>query len=94
MVQVYPYLLGANLGTTVTAFLAALVTGSHEAVTVAFAHFLFNSYGIAIFWPLGRIPMAMTKAITNLTHRSRLLPILYILLVFFLIPASIMFLTR
>jgi len=92
--QVYPYLLGANLGTTITAFLASFVTGSHEAVSVAFAHTLFNTYGILIFWPLKRIPIFMAVSMAKLTQKSRLIPLAYILLIFFIVPALVIFLAR
>jgi sodium-dependent phosphate cotransporter len=90
--QIYPYLLGANIGTTVTAFLASFVTGSPAAVSVAFAHLVFNVYGIAIFWPLKRIPIFLANRLANLTERSKLVPIAYIALVFFVIPGAIIYL--
>lgn len=90
--QVYPYYLGANIGTTITAFLASFVTGSHGAVAVAFAHLTFNVFGIMIFWPLMRVPIWMARKMSSLTQLSRLYPILYILLVFFIIPAIIIYL--
>ena len=89
--QIFPYMLGANIGTTITAFLASFVTGSHAAVTVAFAHLLFNIYGIAIFWPAKRIPIKLAFLLANYTQRSKLIPIVYILIVFFIIPAVILF---
>jgi len=92
--QVFPYMLGANIGTTVTAFLASLVTGSPEAVSVAFAHLLFNVYGIAIFWPLKKIPIMLSVKLAELTQRSKLIPIAYIVVVFFLLPGIILFFTR
>lgn len=92
MSQIYPYVLGTNVGTTITAFLASFVTGSSEAVSVAFAHLIFNCYGIAIFWPLKRIPIEMARKMAELTQRSRLIPIVYIVVVFYLIPAAILFL--
>lgn len=92
--QVYPYLLGANVGTTITAFLASFVTGSHAAVALAFSHLLFNLFGIAIFWPLKAIPIWMAKKLSYLTQKSRLVPIIYILVVFFLIPGTIIYFYR
>ncbi len=91
MEQVYPYLMGANVGTTITAFLASFVTGSAEAVSVAFAHLMFNVYGIAIFWPLRRIPIWLAKKMAEMTQRSKLVPILYIAVVFFVIPGLVLF---
>jgi sodium-dependent phosphate cotransporter len=90
--QIYSYLLGANIGTTVTAFLASFATGSADAVRVAFAHLLFNIYGTALFWPLKRIPITMARTLAHATRRSRIIPIVYILIVFFAIPGLIIYL--
>ncbi len=57
--QIYPYTLGANLGTTVTAILAALATQNPVAVTVALCHLIFNLMGILIFYPLKVIPLRL-----------------------------------
>ncbi len=92
--QVYPYLLGANVGTTITAFLASFVTGSHAAVALAFSHLMFNVFGIAIFWPLKAIPIWMAEKLSYLTQKSKLVPILYIVIVFFIIPGTIIYLYR
>ena len=40
--------LGANVGTTITALLAALATSRPEALTVAIVHTLFNVGGISM----------------------------------------------
>jgi len=92
--QIFPYMLGANVGTTVTAFLASLVTGSPAAVSVAFAHLIFNVYGIIIFWPLKRIPIWMAEKLAQSTQKSKLFPILYIILVFFVLPVTVLLVMR
>jgi len=89
--QVYPYYLGANIGTTITAFLASFVTGSHVAVAVAFAHLTFNLMGIAVFWPLKMIPISLAGLMSRLTQKSRLYPMLYIVTVFFIIPGAVLY---
>ena len=94
LVQVFPYVLGANIGTTVTAILAALVTGEEVAVTVAFAHLLFNVCGMILIWPFKRIPIALSAILAEYTLRSRLVPLLYILVVFFIIPLALIYLVR
>ena len=43
-----PYILGCNIGTTITAFLSALKTNS-SAKKAAFFHFLFNVIGTTFF---------------------------------------------
>jgi sodium-dependent phosphate cotransporter len=92
--QIYPYTLGANIGTTVTAILASLVTQNTAALAVAFAHLLFNISGIAIFLPLANIPISLAKRMSRLAIRNRLIPIGFILLIFFLIPLALIYLLR
>jgi sodium-dependent phosphate cotransporter len=84
--QIFPMTLGANVGTTITAILAALVTGELTAVTVAFAHLLFNIIGIMVIWPARRIPLGLARGLARASLKSKLLPITYVLLVFFGIP--------
>jgi sodium-dependent phosphate cotransporter len=86
LVQIFPYTLGANIGTTVTAILAALVTGNLSAIIVAFAHLLFNISGMIIWWPLKIIPITLAQNFARVATRKKIIPILYILVVFFLIP--------
>lgn len=69
--KIFPYTLGANVGTTVTAFLASLVTLNPIAITLAFSHFLFNIFGIVIFYPLKAIPIWFSVALARVTTRSR-----------------------
>lgn len=94
LIQVYPYLLGANIGTTITAFLASFVTGSPAAVSVAFAHLIFNLFGTAIFWPLQRIPIGMANLLGKYTQKNRAIPFIYIGVVFFLVPGIIIYIAR
>jgi sodium-dependent phosphate cotransporter len=92
--QIFPYTLGANIGTTVTAMLAALATGSVAAVTVAFSHLVFNICGTAIFLPLRGVPIFMAEKLTEFALRGRWIPLLYIGVVFFLLPLLLVFLMR
>jgi sodium-dependent phosphate cotransporter len=84
---VFPYMLGANIGTTVTAILASLVTGNPAAVTIALAHLLFNLFGTAVFLPLRRVPIWMAKSLGRQTAKRRWIAIVYVVLAFFAIPA-------
>jgi len=92
--QIYPYTLGANIGTTVTAIMASLVTQNPGAVAVAFSHLLFNIFGISIFLPLTKIPITLANKVAELTARSKLYPIAFILLIFFIIPIVLIYLLR
>lgn len=69
--KIFPYTLGANIGTTGTALLAALATGNPIAVTAAFAHLSFNLFGMIIFFPLKFIPIAIAEKVSKFVVRSR-----------------------
>ena len=89
--QVYPVTLGANVGTTVTALLAATV-GSIDGLAIAFAHLLFNVIGILVLYvpppvrPL--IPKAARRFAIAAT-KSRRLVLIFILGVFFVLPGLV-----
>lgn len=69
--QIYPYTLGANIGTTITAILASFATGSQAAVTVALAHLSFNLLGILIYYPLKALPMWLATQAGRIAAKSR-----------------------
>lgn len=84
--QIFPYTLGANVGTTVTALLASLAIANPAAITVAMVHLWFNIMGICVIWPIRWLPIGMAHKLAEMTLRNRLLPIIYILCVFFGVP--------
>jgi sodium-dependent phosphate cotransporter len=90
--QVYPYTLGANVGTTVTAILASLVTNQVAGVTIAFSHLLFNVFGIAIFYPLKRIPMFCARWLAAVAAEKKIVAILFVIITFYVIPILLIFL--
>ena len=94
LAQLFPYALGANIGTTVTAILAALVTGNLAAITVAFSHLLFNISGIFIWWPLKIVPITLADKFALFSTRKKIIPIIYILIVFFIIPILVITIAR
>ena len=80
---------GANVGTTVTALLAALATGNPAAVTVAVVHTLFNVSGIALFYPiraLRRIPLRLAAGLADVAAERRSTSFVYALGMFVVIP--------
>ena len=94
IIQIFPYTLGANIGTTITAILAALVTGNLSAIIVAFSHLLFNISGIIVWWPFKKLPIYLAQKFARFSTRNKLIPIVYILTVFFLLPILLILLTR
>jgi solute carrier family 34 (sodium-dependent phosphate cotransporter) len=84
-----PLTLGANIGTTVTGLLASLVSGNVDALQVALAHLFFNISGIIIWYPIPfmrKVPLEGARALGRWTRRSRAIPPIYVITVFFVIP--------
>jgi sodium-dependent phosphate cotransporter len=95
--QIFPYTLGANIGTTVTSMLAALSTGNIASITVSFAHLMFNVLGILLIWPIPRIraiPVRLAEWLAELSVRNRIIPFLFIPLLFFGLPLLLILLFR
>jgi len=102
--QILPYTMGANVGTTVTTLLAALAAlaaaGAGEletamlGVRLAFFHALFNVLGVVMLWPFQRIPAAMAMGFAGLALRNRLIPLVYILLTFYVAPFLVVWFGR
>ncbi|NNE43863.1 MAG: Na/Pi cotransporter family protein, partial [Gemmatimonadetes bacterium] len=88
--------LGANIGTTITALLAS-TTGTHDAVAIALVHLLFNLSGILLiypFRPIRRIPIFLAEKLADFSLKSRAVPVLYLVFLFFVLPGLIIFLQR
>ena len=85
-----PFVMGANIGTTITAFIAASFR-SEAAIALALAHLLFNLIGVILFsLPyLREVPIYLASQFGVLTNRVRLFGFLYIILTFFLLPFSL-----
>lgn len=69
--KIFPYTMGANIGTTGTAVLAALATGNPVAVTASFAHLVFNIFGIVVFYPLKFIPITIAERVSEYVSVSK-----------------------
>ncbi|XP_078495842.1 sodium-dependent phosphate transport protein 2B-like [Ciona intestinalis] len=92
--RMYPLTLGANIGTTTTSILAALAQDEiANALQIAFCHFFFNIFGILIWYPIPfmrSIPIKGAKALGNTTAKYRWFAVVYLIVVFFIIPAVIL----
>lgn len=87
--QMLPLTLGANVGTTVTGLLASMVSDSVSALQVALCHLFFNVSGIIIWYPvpfMRKVPLNAARELGKWTRRSKLIPPIYIFLVFFTCP--------
>jgi sodium-dependent phosphate cotransporter len=94
--QAAPFILGANIGTTLTAIIAALFNSNH-GISIAITHFLFNFIGVLIFFRtpyLRLIPMQLARHLGKLTLKHRIIGFLYLLFTFFIIPFGLIYLSQ
>lgn len=92
----YPFVIGANIGTTITALLAALFK-TPEAVGIAVVHFMFNIIGGCLFFlvpMLNRLPLILSGFLGSLTLKHRIVSLIYIIITFFLLPFAFIYLTK
>ncbi|GHB22716.1 sodium:phosphate symporter [Pseudovibrio japonicus] len=95
--QVYPFTLGANIGTCLTAILAAFaVTGQRElALEIAIVHLVYNVLGVVLIYsiPFTRyLPVRLAEYVGDLGARRFVVATSYVVSIFFLIPALGIFL--
>lgn len=89
--QIYPFTLGANIGTCVTAVLAATaVTGNGEAaLQIAFIHLTYNVLGVLFIYgiPFLRfVPVKSAEWLGATAAENKMVALMYILGVFFVAP--------
>lgn len=102
--DIYPYTLGANIGTTITAMLAALVeagkgvglaaSAGPAGVTVALCHLFFNVAGTAIFYPLRVIPISVAERLAEIAAGRKIFGLLYVVVIFFIIPMVMILISK
>jgi sodium-dependent phosphate cotransporter len=93
----YPITLGANIGTTITALLAALGAGEVDAMTIAFVHTLFNVTAIVILYPWKKIryiPVQAAERLADIALERKWLALAYTGTMFVLIPVALIALLR
>jgi sodium-dependent phosphate cotransporter len=93
--QAFPIILGANVGTTVTALIASMGAPSqtfHLAVQISLVHLLFNLSGILLIYPVRfcrQVPLKMARWLAGVAVQSKLAAVAFILLTFFVLPAAL-----
>ena len=98
--QAFSVTLGANIGTTVTAFLAALAVSGPNATAgleIALVHLLFNLSGILLVYPvvgIRRVPLRLALALTRVALRSRTVVIVWIVAMFYGVPTIVLLISR
>lgn len=98
--DIYPFVMGANIGTCITALLAALaVTGENAgfALQIALVHFIYNVLGVTVIYGvkfLREIPLNLSYGLSLKVAERKIWGLVYILGLFFVLPISVIFLTQ
>lgn len=96
----FPVTVGANIGTTITALLASLAASGENAeagLVIALVHTLFNITATLLILPIPafrNIPMAAARKLADAAVVSRPLALIYVVVLFYGIPALAAFLFR
>lgn len=94
--QIYPFTLGANIGTCVTALLAATsITGPSEifALQIALVHLLYNVFGVILFMSmpvLRDLPIRSSEWLGQRVEGNRSWAVAYIGSLFFALPGIVL----
>ena len=91
--KMLPLTLGANIGTTCTALIAALATMKFDALHIALCHLFFNLIGICIWFPvpfMRQVPLNAARLLGLYASFYRFVPGLYILIVFVIVPGVLL----
>ncbi|NER96511.1 MAG: Na/Pi cotransporter family protein [Symploca sp. SIO1B1] len=96
LAQIYPFTLGANIGTCITALLAATAVSGPEALPaleIAMVHLLYNSFGVILIYNipfLYPLPMLSAQTLAAVASERKFIAFVYIIGVFFLIPGILL----
>ena len=95
--DIYPFTLGANIGTTITALLASTALSGAGAVVglqIALVHLIYNLLGVLVIFGipfLRRMPLNAAERLAEVATQRHSLAALYVLSVFFLLPGLCVF---
>ena len=98
--QIYPFTLGANIGTTITALLAATAISGETAVfalQIALVHLFYNTSAVLLIYgikDLRLLPIRGALWLARTASENKMIALFYIVGVFFIIPALLIFITN
>ncbi len=98
--DIYPFVLGANIGTCITALIAALaVTGENAgfALQIALVHLLYNVLGVLLIYGikfLRELPVMLSHQLSLKVADQKAWGLAYIAGLFFVVPLSAILLTN
>lgn len=96
LAQIYPFTMGANIGTCITALLASTaISGANAvpAVEIAMVHLTYNTLGVILIYSipfLCHLPILGAETLATVASERKYLAFAYIVTVFFLLPSILL----
>lgn len=94
--KAFPFVVGANVGTTITAFIATLFR-SEAAISIAIAHLLFNLIGALICLPhkgFRNYLVIRARHLAIFAEQNPATAVVYPLAIFFVLPLLIIYFSQ
>ncbi len=97
--DIYPFTLGANIGTCITSLLAATAISGPNAIfalQIALVHLLYNCLGVVVIFGtkfLRELPVMGAETLARVAAERKSIAVAYVLGVFFVIPGILMGIT-
>lgn len=97
--QIYPFVVGANIGTTITALIAAFGFAgieAEQALQAAFVHMLYNVFAALVIFglPLMRnLPLAGARWLARKGAENKIFVVAWVLGIFVVLPLVLILLT-
>ncbi|MBE9166429.1 Na/Pi symporter [Pleurocapsales cyanobacterium LEGE 06147] len=102
-IQALPYFLGANVGTSTTALIAAMSLASDgspdgiASLNVTFVHMVLEFFAIALLFPIRKVRnmfIWLAEKGADILTRGRVTAIVYVAIIFYLLPFGVVMLTQ
>ena len=97
--EAYPFILGSNIGTCITALLSATASSGEFrefALQIAIVHLMFNIFATILIYGipfLRNIPLLCSEYLSKLALKNKSFAFLYLLIIFIITPSVLLYFT-
>ena len=92
--KVLPFLMGANIGTTLTALIASISTPNEASITIALCHVLYNTFAVILFLTIPffqTMAVGLSEALGKMVKKQKWYGFAYVAVIFFFIPLVLIY---
>jgi len=92
--KVLPFLMGANIGTTLTALIASISTPNEASITIALCHVLYNTFAVILFLTIPffqTMAVGLSEALGKMVKKQKWYGFAYVAVIFFFIPLALIY---